>query len=100
MKTKHAFLILALTLIAAPLIPGTAAAHGGGRDWDRSSRWHHEGPHDHGRRGDRDWNDRRDHGHRHDRDDWWGPRVVYRDLPHRHRHSRSDLTIIYNGRRR
>lgn len=99
MKTKPAFLILALSLIAAPLFPGTALADGGKRDWASSPRWHHEGRHDHGRRGhERDWDRHRYHGHHHHGSDRrWEPRIVYRDLPDRYRSSRNGLTIIYNG---
>lgn len=96
MKTKSAYLILALTLITAPLLPGTASADGG-RNWDGNSRWEQRGHHDdrghHGRDWGRHGHDKGLHGK-----GYRGPTVAYRDHPVWYGPSWDGLTIIYNGR--
>lgn len=105
MKMKPAFLILSLTLITVPLLPGTVSAHGGG-DRDHHSGWDHRGHddrgHDHRGHHGHGWGD---HGHH---NGWHGkgfrePEVVYRvrpvvPMPVVPALGLDGLTIIYNGR--
>lgn len=97
MKTKPAYLLLALTLIAAPLFPAAASAHGG-RDLSGHSRWDQWGHHDRRHHG-HDWSRHGHHESRHGKG-YREPRVVYRDRPVRYRSGWDGLTIIYNGRLR